>query len=177
MNTNETKKSDEPNVGRAIRSPKVRVISDEGEQIGILDIRDALALADERGLDLVEVSPQARPPVCKLMDWGKFKYSLKKKAVEAKKKQHQMQIKEIKIRPKTEEHDLDTKTRHAREFLEEGHGVKLTLRFRGREIIYAEGAMEQLFKVANEVADLGVIKSHPSLEGRAMSMVIIPKKS
>jgi len=177
LNTNEPKKTDEPNVGRQIRAPKVRVISDEGEQVGILDLRDALAMADEKGLDLVEVSPQARPPVCKLMDWGKFKYALKKKAGEQKKKTHQMQIKEIKMRPKTDEHDLTTKTRHAREFLEEGHGVKLTLRFRGREIIYAEGAMEQLFKVANDISDLGTIKSHPSLEGRAMSMVILPKKN
>lgn len=155
----------------------MRVIAEDGEQLGILDVRDALDIAGDRGLDLVEVSPQARPPVCKLMDWGRHKYSLKKKAADTKRKQHQMQIKEIKLRPKTDAHDRETKTRHVRKFLDEGHGVKLTMRFRGREIIYAEGAMEQLFQIAREVSDLAKIRNHPNLEGRNMSMVVVPLKS
>ena len=126
-------------------------------------------------MDLVEVSPTARPPVCKMMDYGRFKYAQKKKAAEAKKRQHQMTIKEVKMRPKTDQHDLQTKIRNARRFLEEGDGVKLTMRFRGREIIYAEGAMEMLFEVARAVAEQAQIRSHPNMEGRQMSMVLVPK--
>jgi len=168
-------KSEEPRINRAIRAPSVRVILDDGEQLGILDIREAIQAAEERGMDLVEVSPMARPPVCKLMDFGRFKYAVKKKAAEVKKRQHQMQIKEVKMRPKTDEHDLETKVKHARRFLEEGDGVKLTMRFRGREVIYAEDAMEMLFEVSRQVADLGVVRAQPTLEGRNMSMVIVPK--
>jgi len=173
----ESSSSDEPRLNRAIRTPKVRVIAEDGEQLGILDIRDAIAAAEERGLDLVEVSPNARPPVCKLMDYGKFKYGQKKKAAEARKRQHQMQIKEVKMRPKTDAHDLETKIKHVTRFLEEGDGVKLTMRFRGREIIYAEEAMEMLFEVSRRVAESAQIRSHPSLEGRNMSMVLVPKTS
>lgn len=169
-------KSDEPRLNREIRTPRVRVIAEDGEQLGILDIREAILLAEEQGLDLVEVSPQARPPVCKLMDWGKHKFAQKKKAAEARKSQHQMQIKEVKMRPKTDDHDLETKIRHVRRFLEEGDGVKLTMRFRGREIIYAERAMEMLHEVATAVTDLGQIRSQPLLEGRNMSMVLVPAK-
>jgi translation initiation factor IF-3 len=171
------KKADEPRLNYEIRTPKVRVIGEEGEQLGILDIRDAILMAEERGLDLVEVSPVARPPVCKLMDYGKFKYAQKKKAAEAKKRQHQMQIKEVKMRPKTDQHDLETKIKHVRRFLEEGDGVKLTMRFRGREIMYAEEAMEMLFKVSQEVSEIATVRSHPNMEGRAMSMVLVPKAS
>lgn len=167
---------DETRVGRDIRAPKVRVIAEDGEQLGILDTREALGLAADRGLDLVEVSPTARPPVCKLMDWGKHKYSTKKRAAEAKKRQHQMLIKEIKLRPKTDQHDRETKLRHVRRFIGEGHGVKLTMRFRGREIIYAESAMEQLFAIAREVTEEAQIQSHPNMEGRNMSMVLVPRK-
>jgi len=165
----------EPNRNRDIRGPKVRVISEEGEQLGILDVREAVQLAEQRGMDLVEVSPAARPPVCKMMDYGRFKYAQKKKAAEAKKRQHQMQIKEVKMRPKTDQHDLHTKIRHARRFLEEGNGVKLTMRFRGREIIYAEDAMEMLFEVSRELAEIAQIRSHPNMEGRSMSMVLVPR--
>ncbi len=166
---------DDPRINRQIRTPKVRVIGDDGEQLGILDIRDAIQMAEEKGLDLVEVSPAAWPPVCKFMDFGKFKYAQKKKAAETKKRVHQMQIKEVKMRPKTDEHDLDTKIRHVKRFLEEGDGVKLTMRFRGREIVYAEEAMEMLFEVSRQVAEVSTIRNHPSLEGRAMSMVLVPK--
>jgi len=168
-------KSDEPRTNRQIRASSVRVIAEDGEQLGILDIREAQAIADERGLDLVEVSPGARPPVCKLMDYGRYKYSLKKKAADAKRRQHHMQIKEVKMRPKTDQHDLSTKVRNAKRFIEEGDGVKLTMRFRGREIIYAESAMEMLFEVARQLNEVAQIRSHPNLEGRNMSMVLVPK--
>ncbi len=141
-----------------------------------MDPRDAVRIAEERGVDLVEVSPDARPPVCKLMDYGRFKYAQKKKAQDAKKRVHQMQIKEVKMRPKTDSHDLETKVRNAQRFLDEGDGVKLTMRFRGREIIYAEAAMEMLFEVARQLQEIASIRSHPSLEGRNMSMVLVPSK-
>lgn len=168
-------KSDEPRTNRQIRASSVRVIAEDGEQLGILDIREAQSIADERGLDLVEVSPAARPPVCKLMDYGRYKYSLKKKAADTKRRSHQMQIKEVKMRPKTDQHDLATKVRNAQRFIEEGDGVKLTMRFRGREIIYAESAMEMLFEVARQLSEVAQIRSHPNLEGRNMSMVLVPK--
>ncbi len=163
-------------MNRAIRAPKVRVIGDDGAQLGILDTRDAFMLAEERGLDLVEVSPNERPPVCKLMDYGRFKYSLKKKAGEARKRTHQMEIKEVKLRPKTDDHDIETKTKHVRRFLEEGDGVKLTLRFRGREIIYADKASELLLEICQAVGDIGQVRQQPILEGRNMSMVVVPRK-
>ena len=168
------KAKNEPRIGREIRAPRVRVIADDGEQLGILDTRDALDAAEQRGLDLVEVNPNGRPPVCKFMDWGKFKYAQKKKAAEAKKRVHQMVIKEIKMRPKTDDHDLETKVKHIRRFLEEGDGVKLTMRFRGREIIYAEQAMEMLKGVAEAVEYIGQVRTRPNLEGRNMSMVVVP---
>ncbi len=154
----------------------MRVIAEDGEQLGIMDPRDAVRIAEERGVDLVEVSPDARPPVCKMMDYGKFKYAMKKKASDAKKKQHQMQIKEVKMRPKTDSHDLETKVKNAQRFIEEGDGVKLTMRFRGREIIYAEAAMEMLFDVARKLQEVATIRTHPGLEGRNMSMVLVPIK-
>jgi translation initiation factor IF-3 len=175
MGTKPTK-TDEPRINREIRTPRVRVIAEDGEQLGILDIREAVYMAEDRGLDLVEVSPQARPPVCKLMDWGRYKYAQKKKVAEAKKTQHQMQFKEIKMRPKTDAHDLETKVKHARRFLEENDGVKLTMRFRGREIIYAERAMETLHYVAQQLSEISQIRSQPSLEGRNMYMVLVPGK-
>jgi translation initiation factor IF-3 len=164
-------------MNRGIRTPKVRLIAEDGTQMGIVDIRDAIQVAEDRGYDLVEVGAQARPPVCKLMDWGKYKYAQKKKAAESKRRQHQMQVKEVKLRPKTDPHDLETKTRQVRQFLEEGDSVKLTLRFRGREVVYANDAMEQLFKVSQAVAEWGTVKSHPSLEGKNMSMFLVPKQA
>lgn len=169
-------REDEPRRNRAIRVPSVRVIAEDGEQLGIMDPRDAIRMAEERGIDLVEVSPDARPPVCKMMDYGRFKYAMKKKAADAKKRQHQMQIKEVKMRPKTDSHDLETKIKNAQRFIEEGDGVKLTMRFRGREIIYAEAAMEMLFEVARKLQEVASIRTHPSLEGRNMSMVLVPSK-
>jgi translation initiation factor IF-3 len=165
-----------PRINRQIRSPRIRVIDNEGNQLGILSVPEALDAARQVGLDLVEVSPMARPPVCRIMDFGKFKYQQKKKAQEAKKNQKMVQIKEIKMRPKTDDHDIQTKLRRIRDFLLEGDKVKVTMRFRGREIVYAEAAMQMLFQVGKDVAEFGEVERHPSLEGRNMSMLIGPKK-
>jgi len=162
-------------INNQIRAPRIRVIDDEGNQLGIMTIPEALEHSRNSGLDLVEVSPLARPPVCRIMDYGRFKYQQKKKTQEAKKHQKTVQIKEIKVRPKTDEHDLETKLRQVRAFLEEGNKVKVTMRFRGREIIYAERAMEMLFSIGKEIAELGEIEQHPNLLGRNMSMLVVPK--
>jgi len=162
-------------INRQIRSLRVRVIDDEGNQLGILSIQEALSTARYRGHDLVEVSPLARPPVCKIMDYGKFEYQQKKKTQEAKRNQKVIQIKEIKLRPKTDNHDRETKLRRIKEFLDEGNKVKVTMRFRGREIVYAEKAMEMLFKIGQDVQDQADIEHHPNLMGRNMSMVLAPK--
>ncbi len=131
----------------------------------------------EQGLDLVEVAPNARPPVCRIMDYGKFRYEEQRKAREARKKQHQVHLKEVKMRPGIEDHDFDFKLRHARRFLEEGNKVKLTMMFRGRQMAHPELGREVLSRVAEEVADLGKVESHPTMEGRSMTMVIAPLKS
>ena len=137
-------------VNQQIRISPVRVIDPEGEQIGILPVEQALETAEELGLDLVEVAPMARPPVCRIMDYGKFKYEEQRKAREARKKQHQVQIKEVKMRPGIEDHDFDFKTRHARRFLEEGNKVKLTMMFRGRQMAHPEIGREVLDRVVQE---------------------------
>jgi len=154
----------------------VRLIDDEGEQVGIVPLAAALAKAEEVGLDLVEVSPTAKPPVCRIMDYGKFRYEQSKKLQEAKKKQTVVEVKEIKLRPKTEVHDLNFKIKNIRKFLEQKNKVKVTLRFRGREIIYADSlGMEVLNKVGEAVGDIGVILQSPAMEGRQMSMFLGPK--
>jgi len=159
-----------------IRAEQVRVIDDEGEQLGILPVAVALAKAEEAGLDLVEVSPTAEPPVCRIMDYGKYRYELSKKQQEAKKKQTVVEVKEIKLRPKTEAHDLNFKVKNIRKFLEQKNKVKVTLRFRGREIIYADTlGREVLNKVGAAVADIGVILQFPTMEGRQMAMFLGPK--
>jgi len=135
-----------------------------------------LVAAQERGLDLVEVSPNAAPPVCRIMDYGKFKYQTSKKAAEAKKKAARVELKEVKMRPKTEEHDFQFKLKHARRFLEEGNKVKVTVMFRGREVTHPEFGRRLLEKVTEEIQDLGVIETTPRMMGRFMSMVIAPKK-
>ncbi len=135
-----------------------------------------MVAAQERGLDLVEVSPNAAPPVCRIMDYGKFKYQTSKKAAEAKKKAARVELKEVKMRPKTEEHDFQFKLKHARRFLEEGNKVKVTVMFRGREVTHPEFGRRLLEKVTEEIQDLGVIETTPRMMGRFMSMVIAPKK-
>jgi len=152
------------------------VIDPEGEQAGILPIEQALAMAEELGLDLVEVAPMARPPVCRIMDYGKFKYEEQRKAREARKKQHQIQIKEVKMRPGIEDHDFDFKTRHARRFLEEGNKVKVTMMFRGRQMAHPEIGREVLERVLKEVSDIAKVEMSPTMEARAMTMVLSPIK-
>ncbi|MCB2182085.1 MAG: translation initiation factor IF-3 [Desulfobulbaceae bacterium] len=159
-----------------IRSKEVRVIDSDGVQLGILGIEEALGKADESGLDLVEVSATAKPPVCRIMDYGKFRYEESKKQAEAKKKQAVVEVKEIKLRPKTEKHDLDFKVRNIRKFLSQKNKVKVTLRFRGREIVYADTlGIELLNKVGELLEDIAVIVQPPTMEGRQMVMFVAPK--
>jgi translation initiation factor IF-3 len=162
-------------VNHRIRVPEVRVIGSDGEMLGVLQTHEALRQAQAEGLDLVEVNPKADPPVCKILDFGKYKYEEKKKAGEAKRKQTVVDIKEIKLRPKTDDHDLDFKVRAARRFLEAGHKVKFTVRFRGREITHPEKAQEQLTYITQQTEDLSNIETRPMMEARAMTVVIAPK--
>jgi len=159
-----------------IRADAIRVIADDGEQLGVLTVNEALAKAAEAGLDLVEVSPTAEPPVCRIMDYGKFRYEASKKQAEAKKKQTVVETKEIKLRPKTEAHDLNFKINNIRKFLGQKNKVKVTLRFRGREIVYAaSGGMDTLKKIIVAVEDIAVVLQSPKLEGRQMAMFLGPK--
>ena len=158
-----------------IRISPVRVIDNDGGQLGVLAIEEALAIAQERGLDLVEVAPTARPPVVKIMDYGKFKFEEAKAARAAKKKQHVIQLKEVKYRPGIEEHDFEFKTRHAREFLAEGNKVKCTLMYRGRQIAHLEFGKAVIDRVATSLADIGKVEQEAKLEGRNMVMVLAPK--
>ncbi len=141
-----------------------------------MSLADALAAAEQQGLDLVEVSPNANPPVCRIMDYGKFKYQQSKKAAEAKKKMARVEVKEVKMRPKTEEHDFQTKVRNARRFLEDGNKVKLTIMFRGREITHPEFGKALLERAATEVSDIGQIEGRPNMQGRFMSVIVAPIK-
>jgi len=144
--------------------------------LGILSLHEALALAESQQLDLVEVSPTAVPPVCRIMDFGKFKYQQSKKLQEAKKKQVQVQLKEIKLRPKTDEHDLDFKIKHARRFLEEGNKAKITVVFRGREITHMNLGQTALDKFVEALKDIAIIEIRPKMEGRSMFIIVAPKK-
>jgi translation initiation factor IF-3 len=173
LSTNEREKR--VRVNRQIRISPVRVISESGEQLGVLPVDEALSLADARGLDLVEVAPLARPPVVKIMDYGKFKFEEAKAARAAKKKQHVIQIKEVKFRPGIDDHDFDFKTRHAREFLQEGNKVKVTMMFRGRQMARPDMGKAVLDRVAEVLADVGKIEFEAKLEGRNMTMVIAPR--
>ncbi len=157
-----------------IRVPEVRVIDAEGEQLGVMSTDRAIALAMQDGLDLVEVSPTARPPVCRIMDFGKYKYEQSKKQKESKKKQHTVVIKEIKLRPKTEEHDYQFKMRHAHDFLEKGNKVKVTLMFRGRELDHRELGDKMLARLQVDLADVGTVERPASMEGRLMVMYMAP---
>ena len=159
-----------------IRVPMVRVISPEGNQLGVMAISEALKLAQVRECDLVEVAPKARPPVCRIMDFGKFKYEQSKQERQAKKKHHTYQIKEIKVRPKTEEHDFAFKVRNARKFLAARDKVKFTCLYRGRELSHQELGVALLNKIVEDLADVAFVESAPSMEGRALVMVMAPKK-
>jgi len=162
-------------INQRIRVPEVRVIEEDGEMLGILATHEALRRAKEKGMDLVEVNPKADPPVCKILDFGKFKYDEKKKANEAKRKQAAVEIKEIKLRPKTDDHDLDFKARAAQRFLQAGHKVKFTCRFRGREITHPEKAREQLDWIVEECEELSIVEVRPAMEQRTMTLIIAPK--
>ncbi len=172
--TGERRINEKVRVNRQIRISPVRVISTDGEQLGILPIERAMEIAEEQGLDLVEVAPMARPPVCRIMDYGKFKYEEQRQAREARKKQHHVQLKEVKMRPGIEDHDFDFKVRHAKKFLEEGNKVKLTMMFRGRQMAHPEFGRKVLDRVFQELQDVSKIEAHPMLEGRSMVMVLAP---
>ncbi len=158
-----------------INIPSVRLVGADGEMIGIVPTREALAAADEAGLDLVEISPNADPPVCKLLDFGKFKYEQQKKKNEARKKQKVIEVKEIKLRPNIDDHDYDVKMRSATSFLGEGDKVKVTMRFRGREMMHQELGMNVLMRVRDQLDPLAKVEQTPQLEGRQMTMVLAPK--
>jgi translation initiation factor IF-3 len=159
-----------------INTPEVRLIGKEGEQLGVVSARQALYLAEEAGLDLVEIAPLAEPPVCRIMDYGKFKYQEAKKAHEAKLKQKQVQVKEIKLRPGTDENDYQIKLRNMIRFLEEEDKVKVTLRFRGREMAHQEFGMRQLERVRIDLEAYGQVEQMPKMEGRQMIMIVAPVK-
>lgn len=162
-------------VNREIRVREVRVIADDGEQLGILPIQEALKAAEERSLDLVEVAPQAEPPVCKIMDFGKYKYEQAKKTHESKKHQKVILLKEVKMRPGTDVHDYNFKLNHAKRFLGEGNKVKVTVVFRGREMAHTELGAVLLNRVAADIAESGNIEQMPKQEGRTLMMIIAPK--
>jgi translation initiation factor IF-3 len=158
-----------------IRASQVRLISSDGEQLGIMSTRDAFDIASKDGLDLVEVAPNADPPVCRIMDYGKYKYEASKKEQEARKKTKAFQLKEIKFRPHTDEHDLDYKVRNLIKFLEKKNRVKLTVMYKGREYAYQETGIDLLNKIAEQVQEFGSIEQEAKKEGRNATMVIVPK--
>ncbi|MDH3268812.1 MAG: translation initiation factor IF-3 [Ignavibacteria bacterium] len=157
-----------------IQAPKVRVIDLEGKQLGVFLIKDARKLASERGRDLVEIAPQAKPPVCKIIDYGKFRYELQKKEKLQKKNQQVSVLKEIRFHPNTDVHDFDFKTRHAINFLEEGNKVKATVVFKGREMAYAELGENLLKRFLERVQDVAKVEVEPKMEGRNMSLIVVP---
>lgn len=169
-------RSNLPNINERIRLPKIRVIDNDGQQLGVMASREALVIAQEKDLDLVMVSPDADPPVCKIMDYGKFKFEQEKKAREAKKKQHTVEVKEIKMRYTIEDHDYDVRLRNAHKFLSSGNKVKCTIMFRGREIQHADIAKQLLLKLAADLVEVGELQQMPLTEGRNMIMVLGPKK-
>ncbi len=163
-------------INSEITAPEIRLAGVDGEQIGIVSIQSALKMAEDAGVDLVEIAPMATPPVCRLMDFGKFKYNEAKKAHEAKLRQKQIQVKEIKFRPGTDEGDYQIKLRNLVKFLEEGDKTKITLRFRGREMAHQEFGMRLLERVKQDLEPHGVVEQFPKMEGRQLVMVLAPKK-
>ena len=163
-------------VNELIRVKEVRLIGPEGENLGVVAIKDALKIAEDAELDLVEVAPNSEPPVCRVMDFGKFLYERTKKEREARKAQVKVEIKEIRLRPKTNEHHRSFKTKDARRWLEDGMKVKVTIRFRGREITYPELALEDLKEIAQELEDIAAVEQMPNMEGRVMTMMLAPSQ-
>ena len=168
---------DTTRINERIRVPEVRLIDDQGQQIGVLKTPDALAFAQERELDLVEVAPEARPPVCRVLDYSKYKYEQAQKVKQARKHQQQITVREIKFRPKIAEHDYDTKKHHVERFLRHKDKVKVTIMFRGREVTHPERGTAILDRLAEELADLGVVEQRPMQEGRNMTMMMAPSKA
>ncbi|GAA4250850.1 translation initiation factor IF-3 [Azospirillum formosense] len=166
---------DGPRVNREITARSIRLVGADGEMVGVVSLRDALLAAEDAGLDLVEIAPQAEPPVCKILDYGKYKYEAQKKAAEARKKQKIIEVKEIKLRPNIDDNDYDVKMRSARRFLEEGDKVKVTMRFRGREMAHQDLGMNVLVRVRDELDELAKVEQMPKLEGRQMVMVLAPR--
>ena len=166
---------DGPRVNGAIRAPKVRCIDPDSNQLGVLELRDAILKAESFGLDLVEVQPNVDPPVCKILDYGKYKYEAQKRANEARKKQKIIEVKEIKLRPNIDDHDYQVKMRNVVKFLAGGDKVKVTLRFRGREMAHQELGANVLRRVREETEEIAKIEAHPKMEGRQMIMVLAPK--
>jgi translation initiation factor IF-3 len=168
---------DTTKINERIRVPEVRLIDDEGNQVGVLKTADALVFAQERDLDLVEVAPEARPPVCRVLDYSKYKYEQAQKLKQARKHQQQITVREIKFRPKIAEHDYDTKKHHVARFLKHKDKVKVTIMFRGREVTHPERGTMILDRLAEELADLGVVEQRPMQEGRNMTMMMAPSKA
>ncbi|MBA2709907.1 MAG: translation initiation factor IF-3 [Tatlockia sp.] len=177
MSASNKRESDRARINEHINVPEVRLIDVDGNQMGVVSTREALRAAEEGGFDLVEISPTARPPVCRIMDYGKFLFELSKKQAEAKKKQKQIQVKELKFRPTTEDGDYQVKLRNLIRFLNNGDKVKITLRFRGREMAHQELGMKIMERLQLDTADIAVIEQHAKREGRQLLMVLAPKKS
>jgi translation initiation factor IF-3 len=171
----EPSKQDGPSINDAIASRDVQLIDENGENLGTISKRDAITRAEEAGLDLVEVAGNASPPVCKIMDFGKYKYQAQKKAAEARKKQKTVEVKEIKLRPNIDTHDYDVKLRAMKRFFEEGDKVKVTLRFRGREMAHQDLGMQLLMKVKQEADSIAKVEVEPKLEGKQMIMILAPR--
>lgn len=168
------KEKDGLRVNRDIRAPQIRVIDEEGNMLGVMTVPEGVRLAEDRGLDLLEIAPTATPPTCKIMDYGKWKYENKKKQTAARKKQVIVQIKEIQIRPRTDQHDLDTKLRHAREFLLDGDKVKVNMRFMGREMAHQEQGLNLMKKVVATLSDVSLAETNPKMEGKQMFLILAP---
>lgn len=161
-------------INREIRAPRVRVIDKDGGQLGVLTLSEALSRAELAGLDLIEIAPNAEPPVCKIIDYGKFRYQVAKKEKESKKAQHQVKVKEVKIKPNTDEHDLQVKLKHAREFIGKGNKVRLTCVFRGREMLHTEFGEKVIQRMCEDLADVASAESPAKLFGKSLSVVLAP---
>lgn len=171
------KKDQGPRVNSAIKAPEVRVIDEDGDMKGVVSVPDALKMAENAGLDLVEVSPNANPPVCKILDYGKYKYEQQKKAAEARKKQKTVDVKEVKISPRIEKNDYDVKMRNAKRFLESGNKVKVSMRFRGREMAHQDIGKELFAQMLEELDEIATVDLPPKFEGRQMIMILGPRST
>jgi len=178
MNTPPPRRTDDgPRVNDQIRVPKIRLVDENGEMAGVVTVQEGIRRAEAAGLDLVEVSPNAEPPVCKILNYGKYKYELQKKAAEAKKKQKVIEIKEIKIRPTIEEHDYEVKLRAAKKFLDNEDKVKVTLRLRGREMAHIDLALQVLTRFKTDLVDVAKVEQEPKMEGKQAIMMLVPAKT